>query len=443
MKPLLWSKINDNIFLIEKGEIGIVYAPLLGKFFSVDNEGITLVKEYIVNPKKENAFYQYLQENEFFQEVALPQGRIGEKYRPVELYLSLTSGCNLACRYCYARAGENTRRLSRGKIEVSINQLYQYAIEKGEKEIEITFHGTGEATVEWKTLVKTVEYALQELPEDLKLYFSLVTNGVLLNEKKVQFLKQHEFSITVSIDGLEKVQNLQRPYRNGEGTFSAVVESIRLLVKHDVEFGIRTTITGENQEEMVEFVKFCSNLGCKAIYLVPYSKTGRGEDGIASVDPEKFIQDYAYLLCKSKEWSIKVHTPSDDLSRVRAGFCDADGSIFAVMSDGYVSSCTRVTRADEPLAKMFFIGEVTEDGVSIDPEKISVLRELNVYSFVECKNCFTRFICAGGCYVDRKIGEFSKESCYITREVVWSQILHLLYGVLVNLEKKGGESNEG
>lgn len=136
MKTLQWSKIGENIFLIEKGEIGIVYAPLLGKFFSVDADGISLVKEYLANPEEGNEFYQYLLENEFFQEVALPQGRIGEKYGPTELYLSLTSGCNLACRYCYARAGENSRRLSWERIEVSINQLYRYAKENEENEVE-------------------------------------------------------------------------------------------------------------------------------------------------------------------------------------------------------------------------------------------------------------------------------------------------------------------
>lgn len=197
-------------------------------------------------------------------------------------------------------------------------------------------------------------------------------------------------------------------------------------MKHGVEFGVRTTITGENQVEVVEFVKFCSELGCKAVYLVPYSRAGRGEEGIAPLDPEKFIQDYSYLLDESRKWGIKVHTLSDDLGRISAGFCDADGNIFAVMPDGHVSSCTRVTRADEALAEMFFIGEVSEDGVFVDPEKVSILRQLNVYSFVECKDCFARFVCAGGCHADRQMGELSEESCYITREVVWSKILRLV-----------------
>ncbi len=426
MKTLKWSKIKENIFLVEKGELGVVYAPLLGKIFSVDVDGIALAKEYIKHPKEGDEFFQYLLENGFLQEVALPQGRIGEKYGPTELYLSLTSGCNLACRYCYARAGEDTKKLSWEKIKTSIEQLYRYAKEKGEDKVEITFHGTGEATVEWKTLVKTVEYALQQLPVDWKLYFSLVTNGILLNEKRVRFLKQHDFSITLSMDGLERIQNLQRPFKNGNGTFHAVVDGIRLLVKHEVEFGIRTTITGENQGEMLEFVKFCSELGCKAVYLIPYSRVGRGEEGIASVDPELFIQDYSNLLEQSEVWGIKVHTLSDDIGRISAGFCDADGSIFAVMPDGSVSSCTRVTRSDDALARMFFIGEVAEENVCIDPAKVSTLRQLNVYSFAECDNCFARFVCAGGCHADRLMAELSEDSCYITREVVWNQILRLV-----------------
>ncbi len=121
MKTLQWSKFSENIFLIEKREISIVYASLLGKFFSVDGDGIALEKEYIANSKEKNEFYQYLLENEFFQEVSLSQGRIGEEYGSRELSLSLTSDCNFACRYCYARAGENTRRISLKMIGVSIN----------------------------------------------------------------------------------------------------------------------------------------------------------------------------------------------------------------------------------------------------------------------------------------------------------------------------------
>ena len=358
--------------------------------------------------------------------MALPKTRIGVKYGPTELYLSLTSGCNLACRYCYARAGESTMRLNWRKIETSINQLFQYVKEEGGNKVEITFHGTGEAMIEWETLVKTVEYALEKLPRSWEVYFSLVTNGVLLCEEKVQFLKQHEFSLTVSMDGLEEVQNLQRPYRNGRGTFHSVVAGIRLLIEHGIEFGVRATITGENQEEMIEFVKYCSDLGCNAVYLVPYSKAGRGEDGIMPVDSKKFIQDYAFLLDKSKEWGIDIHTPSDDISRISAGFCDADGNIFAVMPDGSISSCTRVTRVDDPLAKIFFIGEVTEDTVAIDIKKVSALRQLSTYSFAECENCFARFICAGGCYADRQTEGLLYESCYITREVIWSKLLQLV-----------------
>lgn len=426
METLKWSNIEENIFLVQNEEQSIVYAPLLGKFFSVDDEGLELVKAYMEKREEGNSFYQYLLENEFLKEVVLPKGRDGERYAPTELYLSLSSGCNLACRYCYARAGENARKLDWKKVVTSINQLYNYALEVGEKEVEITFHGTGEATIEWKRLLRTVEYAQDLLPKDFKIYFSLVTNGVLLSEEKVKFLAEKNFSITVSMDGLERVQNLQRPFRNGKRSFAAVVDGIKRLVKYGVDFGIRSTITGSNQDEMAEFVKYCSELGCKDIYLVPYSRAGRGESGILSVDPKKFVHDYVSLLEKADGWGIKVHTLADDISRVSAGFCDADGSIFAVMPDGHISSCTRVTRAEDTLAEMFFIGEITEEGAKINQGKVSNLRQLNVYAFPECEACFAKFVCAGGCHADRLGGDLTEDYCYITREVVWNNILRLV-----------------
>ena len=67
MMDLHWLTISKNVFLIEKEKISIVFAPLLGKLFLVDDDSIFLVKEYIENPKKESEFYQYLLESGFFK----------------------------------------------------------------------------------------------------------------------------------------------------------------------------------------------------------------------------------------------------------------------------------------------------------------------------------------------------------------------------------------
>ena len=428
METLWWKKFSTEFFFIRKGTLGIMYAPLLGKFFSVDSDGISLVEEYIENPQMKNEFYQYLIGENFFQKVDYPDSSVVEGYGPTELYLSLSSGCNLACGPCYARAGEHPRRLSWKRIEISIRQLFIYAIQKKEKEVEISFHGTGEATILWSTLVRAVEFALSELPEELNLSFSLVTNGVLIDNEKAEFFEKHAFSLTVSMDGLEESQNLQRPYRDGSGSFNKVVEGIKFLVKHNVDFGIRTTVTGLNQNEMIDFVKFCSSLGCSNVYLVPYSQSGRGEDGIVPLNQERFVEDYVKLLDLSEDLGIKVHTVSDDIRRKTGRFCDADGAIFAVMPEGNVSSCTRITRSEDKLSKQFFIGEVTNDQVVIHDEKVKALKALNVYSFQECTNCFAKFVCSGGCHIDRLSGH-SSEYCYITREVVWINLLHLTQSV--------------
>lgn len=426
MKILTWSNIDKEIFFLEKEESSIVYAPLLGKCFLIESTEKPLVKNFIKNHKRDNDFYQYLYDENFFIKKELPETRIGHKYLPTELFLSLSSACNFACTYCYARAGEKVKKLSWEEITTAIKQLYIFAQESRESEVEITFHGTGEATVEWDTLTKTVSYSLQNLPSNLQLYFSLVTNGSLLTQERVKYLADNNFSITISIDGFEEIQNKQRPFRNGEKTFDTVIAGVKQLVKHNINFGVRTTITGENQNRMIEFVEYCSKLGCKRIHLVPYSKVGRGKTGIQPINTEKFITDYTKLLLKAHNLDIKVHTIADDLSRISAGFCDADGNIFAVMPGGYISSCTRVTQIDDTLSGTFFIGEITNKGIHINSKKVNSLRHLNVYNFPDCKYCFAKFICSGGCHADRLEGCLSEDYCYITREIIFANLLDIL-----------------
>lgn len=424
MKPLTWRRFAQEIFLIlrEGEDQGILFAPLYGKFFSLQKEGVVLANEYI-ETGVENEFYQYLEDNGLFSQVQVPSGKKADQDKVTELYLSLTSGCNLACTYCYARAGENPETLEWDKITTAIQKLYSNARNAGENNIEITFHGTGEATLLWKTLVNTVDYAQTNLPDGLEIRFSLVTNGTRIDDSKAKYFAEKGFFLTVSMDGLQKVHDLQRPHWNGQGSFHEVVEGIKNLVEYNVDFVVRSTITGYNQDEMIDFVKLCASLGCRSVSLVPFSESGRGGvNSILSVDPNKFIEDYVALLDRADDLGIAVRTPSDDITDITARFCDGDGNIFALMPGGQISSCTRITREDDQLAGTFFLGEVKDGSILIDPEKIPLVQDLNVHSFPDCDGCFAKYICAGGCHADRLGGGTPTGYCQVTREVIFQNI---------------------
>ncbi len=430
MATLTWQQILPNVFLIQNGEKGVVYNPLLGKFFSVNAEGFVIINDYLQNGLQEkHIFHEVLLSNGLLASAELPKKGKEGKFSPREVTLSLSSGCNLRCIYCYAHGGVNSKVLPWQAIVQSVNQLFIFTKESGEQEAVLSFHGTGEALTQWNTLIETVEYAQEKLPAGLKLKFALVTNGTLIDDAKAQWLKNYDFAITVSMDGLEETQNKQRPKADGSGSYQDVVNGIKALVKVNANFAVRCTITGKNQSEMVDFLRLCASLGCKDVSVVPFSSTGRGEVGVESIDPIKFIQSYIRAQEKAKELGVRFSTPSGSLNNVSARYCDGDGNIFAVMPCGSISSCTRVTRQEDSLASKFFIGKIDEkEGACIFQEKVETLKSLNLYSFPGCQDCYAKFSCCGGCHHTRLInGGVPEDYCKIIRGVIWYHLEKLAF----------------
>lgn len=430
MSTLKWQQILTNVFLIQNGEKGVVYNPLLGKFFSVNAEGFVIINDYLRNGLQEkHLFHEVLLNNSLLASAELPKKGKEGNFSPREVTLSLSSGCNLRCTYCYAHGGVNPMILQWQAIVRSVDQLFVFALESGEQEAFLSFHGTGEALTRWNTLIKTVAYAKEKLPAGLRLRFALVTNGTLIDNAKAQWLKDNDFAITVSMDGLEETQNNQRPKADGTGSYQDVVNGIKALVNVGANFAVRCTITGNNQSEMMDFLELCASLGCKDLSVVPFSSTGRGETGIKPIDPEKFVQSYIQAQERAGKIGIRFSTPSGSLNNVSARYCDGDGNIFAVMPCGSISSCTRVTRQEDSLASKFFIGNVNEeDGVSIFQEKVKALKDLNLYSFPECKDCYAKFSCCGGCHHTRLInGGVPEDYCKIIRGVIWYHLEKLAF----------------
>lgn len=428
-----WLQVSPNIFYVWDTieDTKIVYSPLHGQLFDVNNEGDSIINDYLAQDRPtHHPFHKILAERGFLDNVNLPEkDEVSKPFNPINLTLSLTSACNLRCIYCYADAGFNTDNLDWDTIKTSVDTLVSYARSIGENYIAVAFHGGGEPTVLWKRLVATVEYVLNVIPADWEVGFSLVTNGTLISKDKAQWLASHKFKITVSIDGLEEVQNLQRPKANGTGSYNDLIKGIDELVKADVDFALRSTITESNQHQLIDFVELVHKLGCKDVSVVPVSSVGRGFDAINPVDPNIFIHNFILAEKKAKTLGMDFSTISVYVDTISARYCGADGNIFAVMPDGTISSCTRMTRQTDALADIFTIGHWDADGIFIDNKKVQSLRNLHLYTYSQCNNCFARFTCSGGCHHERLSTNTSimpQAYCTIAQSIVWHQLLGLL-----------------
>ena len=148
--------------------------------------------------------------------------------------LSLTEKCNLRCTYCYYNESQNERcaDMSDKVREASLRYILKKTIEFKHDFIAITFFG-GEPLLRFDVILKSVDFLKElvekyrsELPENFELRFAINTNGTLLTDEIMEYLKQERFLIYISLDGPASRHDISRRTVNNKGTFDAIAPFI-------------------------------------------------------------------------------------------------------------------------------------------------------------------------------------------------------------------------
>lgn len=121
------------------------------------------------------------------------------------LHIVLTSRCNLSCAYCY----QNDKHSERMNWEV-LKACLDFGMKQGGSQIEFIFSG-GEPLLEENQIFKSVEYVTRQGTPDQRVKFSLLTNGILLDEINLDELASGDFEIQISFDGISELQNQRSP----------------------------------------------------------------------------------------------------------------------------------------------------------------------------------------------------------------------------------------
>lgn len=149
-----------------------------------------------------------------------------------KLELALSEVCNLACRYCYCGTCRdevpNQGRMSETIARAAINWLF--AVSGRSKEVGITFFG-GEPLMNKKVLLFAVAYS-QRLAKlhGKKVFYSMTTNGTLIDDDVISVIKRYNFGLMVSLDGPKERHDGQCPTRTGTGSFDLAVAGIKRLM---------------------------------------------------------------------------------------------------------------------------------------------------------------------------------------------------------------------
>lgn len=218
----------------------------------------------------------------------------------------LTSRCNMQCVYCQAG--------SSGKKEANLDMTWEtaqksvdFAFRTPSPALNFEFQG-GEPLLNWPVLKKTVEYIRKkEQEEKRRVSISLVSNFLLMDEQKADFLLSNEVIVCTSLDGPEAVHSKNRPSPNGS-SYNAVKKWFAYFKqKHDEQKGLSyrifkpsalLTVTKNSIGHAKSIVDEYVNMGCEGMYLRPVSKIGYAQKNWESVgvSAEEFLSFYKEAL---------------------------------------------------------------------------------------------------------------------------------------------------
>lgn len=334
------------------------------------------------------------------QAEALPQEK-----RPIvpitNTVLQIANDCNLNCIYCYGDGGSYGRERELMTMETAKKAIdLMVANSEGVDELFVTFFG-GEPLIKFEVVKGTSEYCKAlEKTTGKKFRYSMTTNGTILTDEIYNFIKDNHVSIMISIDGGKDIQNKHRCYCDGRGSFEDVQKNIeRFKEARGGYLTARATVCSTD----IRFKKIKDDLLAMGFTNAVTSMVDTTEDSPLFIggehNTERVLAEYEILAEDfiesmkngSKSLNNLFSEAMDRLyfKRIKVRGCGAGNGSIAVGTDGNIYPCHRFMGMPK-----FIIGTL-ESG--IDEEARGSYRSATVYNKEECKTCWARYLCCGGC----------------------------------------------
>ncbi|RSN00452.1 radical SAM protein [Streptomyces sp. WAC 01325] len=160
---------------------------------------------------------------------------------PVSCILKISSRCNLDCTYCYIYNKGDTTHLTRPRAmsldvaRAAIQEITEYASRNGITEAVVALHGGEPLLVGKSWMTRFLDDVVRMAPTDVRLSFTLQTNGVLMDADWLSLFASHGVQVGVSLDGPAVWNDRHRVNHQGKGSYSRVRRAIDLLVAQGAE----------------------------------------------------------------------------------------------------------------------------------------------------------------------------------------------------------------
>jgi len=341
----------------------------------------------------------------FSDEIDMGNIKYNEQNVVKALCLHVAHDCNLRCKYCFASQGDFKGERLLMPLEVGRKALEFISINSGKrKNLEVDFFG-GEPLMNFDVVKELVSYGrILEKKYNKNFRFTITTNGVLLDEDKMDFINENMSNVVLSLDGRKKINDYMRKTVNGQGSYDIIVPKMKKMVekRKDKDYYIRGTFTKYNKDFSEDIMEYY-NLGFKKVSMEPVVASPKEDYALMEEDLEEILREYEkfskeYIDIKKKDKDFMFFHFMIDLNQgpciiKRTVGCGAGSEYMAVTPEGDLYPCHQFVGNED-----FKMGNVFTGikNTTIRDE----FKKANVLTKEECSGCWARYYCSGGCHAN-------------------------------------------
>ncbi len=381
---------------------------LNGNFFDYTEDYIVkkLDKKYPEKDIREaySEIFELFKNEKLFSKDSYKELAEEEKLRsPIKsLCLNVAHDCNLRCSYCFASEGDfgcGRELMPLETAKKSVDFLIEHSGKI--KNLEMDFFG-GEPLMNWNVVKETVKYARSlEKKYNKNFRFTLTTNGILLDDEKIDFINDEIYDVVLSLDGRKEINDKYRITKTKKGSYDIVLPKFQKLISRrgNKSYYVRGTYTKDNLD-FTKDVMHLYDLGFKNISMEPVLCDKNFGSSVNKEDISKVLAEYENLcreLIKMKKsgkeinffnFNIDLDKGPCVLKRLKG--CGCGNDYVAITPNGDIFSCHQLVGENE-----FKMGNVNS-GTFDDNIKKRFLNT-SIYHKEKCQNCWVKFYCSGGC----------------------------------------------
>lgn len=318
------------------------------------------------------------------------------------LCLHVAHTCNLNCSYCFASQGKYHGDRAIMSFEVGKRAL-DFLIEhsKGRTNLEVDFFG-GEPLMNFNVVKQLVAYARTREKECGKNFrFTLTTNGMLIDDDVIDFANREMSNVVLSLDGRKEVHDHFRVDYAGNGSWERIVPKFQKLVKArgNKNYYMRGTFTHANPDFLKDIEQMLSlgftELSMEPVVCAPGDPSALTEDDLPIV-LEQYEKLAKLMLERYKQgkpftfYHYMIDLKGGPCVYKRISGCGSGTEYMAVTPWGDLYPCHQFVGEEK-----FKLGNVW-DGVT-NTEIQEDFASCNVYSRPQCRDCWAKLYCSGGC----------------------------------------------